>query len=86
MKNCEYENDGKRITQPGKFEGEPVFAPYFWQLGLEGFADSDEGIVYLFRFDKDDKEFTEWPTLKKWLGRRRTLRLREDGNGFVRCF
>lgn len=86
MKTYEYENNGTTITQPGKFEGEPVFAPHFWQLGLEGFADSDNGNVYSFRFDKDDKEFAEWPTLKEWLGRRRVLRMREDSAGFVRCF
>ena len=83
---CEYDNDGSTITQPGKFEGEPVFAPHFWLLGLEGFADSDDGNVYTFRFAKGDKEFMEWPTLKAWLGRRRTLRLREDSLGFVHCF
>ena len=39
-----------RITQPGKFEGEPVFAPYYWGIAMEGFADSDDGRVYTFKF------------------------------------
>lgn len=84
--NCEYANDGARITQPGKFEGEPVFAPYFWQLAMEGFADGDHGRVVKFRVGAKDKEHDDFPTLRAWLGRKRTLCLREDGNGFVHCF
>jgi len=90
MKNekCEYDNDGERITQLGKFEGEPVFAPHFWNVALEGFADSDNGSVFTFKIqvngqDKDNPFIAE---LKKWLGRKRTLRLREDSQGFVHCF
>lgn len=88
---CEYTNDGERITAPGKFEGEPVFAPYFWDLGLSGFSDSDNGNVYTFRFafgsnPQDQELATKFPTLKKWLGRKRSLNLREDDQGFVHCF
>ena len=89
--HCEYHNDGERILAPGKFKGEPVFAPYFWELALEGCADEDDGKVYKFRFcfstDHQDRRLAEdWPTLKTWLGRKRTLRLREDDQGFVHCF
>ena len=28
-------------SQPGKFEGEPWYLPYFYQLALDGVADSD---------------------------------------------
>lgn len=83
---CEYDNDGKRITAPGKFEGEPVFAPYFWDLGLEGFADSDNGNVYTFRITKADSGNPFWPQIREWLGRKRTIRVREDSQGFVHCF
>lgn len=83
---CDYENDGERITSPGKFEGQPVFAPYFWQLGLDGMADSDTGTVFVFKLPKTDPERQNWPTLNKWLGRSRTLSLREDSQGFVSCF
>lgn len=87
---CEYQNDGERITQPGKFEGEPVFAPYFWGLALEGFADDDNGKVFSFRFcflrNRQDQELSaKFPTLKKWLGRKRSLKLWEDSQGFVHC-
>ena len=83
---CEYDNDGERITQPGKFEGEPVFAPYFWELGLQGMSDSDDGRTYTFKFKTNDPELNDWPTLKQWFGRKRTLRLSEDSTGFVHCF
>lgn len=86
MKTCEYENDGTRITAPGKFEGEPVFAPYFWALGLEGFADSDNGSVYTFRITKADSGNPFWSQIRAWLGRKRTIHLREDSQGFVHCF
>jgi len=82
-----------RITDPGKFEGEPIFAPYYWAMGLEGFADSDDGRVYTFKFAhsvntgrKQCSEFDDWPELKKWLGRKRTLKLHEDSVGFVHCY
>lgn len=93
MKNdkCEYQNDGVRITAPGKFEGCPVFAPHYWQIGLEGFADSDNGQVFTFKFT--NKELGNhgqdhlWATeLRIWLGRSRTLKMREDSQGFVHCF
>ena len=93
--HCDYANDGERITQPGKFEGEPVFTPYFWNLGLEGFADRDDGHCYHFRFSftrkdspthaEDLKILEKFPTLKKWLGRKRSLKIVEDSSGFVRC-
>lgn len=82
---CEYQNDGMRITQPGKFEGEPVFAPYYWDMGLQGFADSDNGRVYGFRFVNGGEDFKLWPELKKWLGRKRSLKMWEDSQGFVHC-
>lgn len=83
---AEYQHDASgRISQPGKFEGEPIFAPYYWEIGLEGFADSDNGSTYGFRFRNADADFTIWPELKKWLGRKRSLKLVEDSQGFVRC-
>jgi hypothetical protein len=91
----EYTHDANgRITQPGKFEGEPIFAPYFWNIALEGFADSDNGHSYGFRFnfggkgaiaDADRTILVAFPELKKWLGRSRSLKLVEDSQGFVRC-
>jgi len=78
-------DDTGRIISPGKFEGEPIFAPYFWNIGLQGFADSDNGKAYGFRINKDDEAHKEFPELKKWLGRKRSLRLFESDTGFVYC-
>ena len=75
-----------RIISPSKFEGEPLFAPHFWECGLDGFSDSDSGSVFTFRIKRDDPEHLEFPELRKWLGRSRTIRLREDSQGFVHCF
>lgn len=77
-------NDGQRITAPGKFEGEPIFAPHFWNIALEGFADSDDGNVFTFRITQQDRQ--EIPGLDGWLGHKFALRLREDDQGFVHCF
>ena len=82
----DYQNRDGRIIQPGKFEGEPVFAPHYWGLGLEGFSDGDTGTVYTFRFKNGCDDFREWPELKQWLGRKRTLRMFEDSVGFVHCY
>jgi hypothetical protein len=83
MTTCDYENNGKTITQPGKFEGEPVFAPHFWNLGMEGFADEDNGSVFKFKFTKE--ELKHHPLLQEWLGARRTLFIWGDSQGFVHC-
>ena len=86
FRNYKVEND--RIVSPGKFEGEPVFAPYFWEIGLEGFADSDNGKVYGFRLklNGQDKGNPFLPELRRWLGRKRSLKLSQDSQGFVHCF
>ena len=67
------------IQSLGKFENEPVYAPHFWSMGLEGFADSDNGRIYRFKLTADDK--AAWPELKG----RRWLSLWEDEQGFVHC-
>lgn len=86
---CEYANDGEKITAPGKFEGEPVFAPHYWNVGLEGFADSDDGNIYKFKFttrELVDSKCEFGPELYHWLGRKRVLRMSEDSQGFVHCY
>jgi hypothetical protein len=87
MTACEYQNDGHRITQPGKFEGEPVFAPHYWQQALEGFSDADDGRVFTFRFALNgrDSNCPFYTELKRWLGRKRSLKMWEDDQGFVHC-
>jgi hypothetical protein len=80
-----YAHDGNRITSPGKFEGEPIFAPHYWNIALEGFADADNGTAYTFKFTNDQDDFALWPELRQWLGRKRTLVLIEDDQGFIHC-
>jgi hypothetical protein len=82
-----YQHDGQRISSPGKFEGEPIFAPYFWDLALQGFADRDNGRVFVFKFEFNgaDKDIHFKAQLKKWLSSRRTLQMCESSQGFVVC-
>ena len=80
----QYQHDANgRITQPGKFEGEPIFVPYYWDVAMNGFADSDDGKVFGFRFTAAGDDFEVWPELKRWLGRKRSMKLYEDSQGFV---
>lgn len=69
------------VTNPGKFEGEPAYVPYFWELGLDGMADEDftdvGGAVYAFDITEDDKIF--FPGLLKY----KRIELRESEVGFV---
>ena len=67
-----------RITSPGKVEGERVYVPYFWEAYLNGCADRDDGKVLGFDITAEDRQaFPE-------LGRKRTVRLIQDDQGFVR--
>lgn len=66
------------IHVPGKFEGEARYVPYYWDIGLEGCADRDDGNTWGFNVSKEDK--IAFPELK----RRRTVKLIEDNLGFVR--
>jgi hypothetical protein len=66
------------ITTPGKFQGELVYVPYFWEKGLDGWADDelgDEGYLF-FTTPEDAKEF---PELR---GKDRVI-VREREDGFV---
>jgi hypothetical protein len=87
-----YSIDYKRrvpiIISPGKFEGEPIFAPYFWDIALQGFYDADNGTVFTFHIKRNgqDKDNPFIKELKQWLGRKTALRLRKDDQGFVHCF
>jgi hypothetical protein len=66
------------IRNPGKFEGEMIYVPYFWDLYLDGSADSDNGKVLGFKITPEDRIM--FPELPK---RKRTIRLAESDQGFV---
>ena len=80
----DYEIKDGRITSPGKFEGEPSFAPTYWNNALEGFADDDDGKVFTFRITLEEKLAD--PVLRAFMGRKRLLHLSEDEQGFVHCY
>ena len=65
------------IRSPGKFEGEMLYVPHFWEAYLDGGADRDDGTTLGFDVTAEDKR--EFPELKG----RRTVRLRVREDGFV---
>lgn len=73
----EYKVEDGRITSPGKFEGEPIYAPYFWDLYLNGFADDDDGELLTFAVDQE--AIDEFPELQNIA----TVQLWENSQGFV---
>lgn len=76
----QYETDEHgKIANPGKFEGEPLYVPYFWEAYLNGCADEDDGDVLVFHIEEEDrKEFPELASYNK-------VSLWEDDCGFVSC-
>lgn len=75
---AEYDIDSDgRVRAPGKFEGEMLYVPYYWDAYLNGCADRDDGRTLGFDVTVEDKAM--FPELR----RRRTVRLVEDGQGFV---
>lgn len=68
------------IRSPGKFEGEHVSAPYFYEALMNGEADEDEDGVACFELTADD--LAQFPELK---GAKQVC-LSEDDSGFVRTW
>lgn len=66
------------IRTPGKFEGEMIYVPHFWEAYLNGGADRDDGSVLGFDVTPEDR--AEYPEIPK---RKRTVRLVERADGFV---
>jgi len=67
-----------RITTRGKFEGEAAYVPYFWEKGLDGWADDEpDELSYLFYTTQEDHE--EFPEL---IGKDRVVVTITD-DGFV---
>jgi hypothetical protein len=71
-------NEHGIICSPGKFEGEMLYVPYFWDLGMNGCADEDEDGVWTFTImNFGDRVF--FPEL----GNAKVIRLEESEQGFV---
>jgi len=72
-----YKVEDGLIRSPGKFEDCPVWAPYYWALGLDGLADDIDGKQWTFNVtDRDRELFPE-------LGNALQVHLVEDDHGFV---
>jgi hypothetical protein len=71
------DDNGEFICSPGKFEGEPVYAPYFYDALLNGGADEDDGKTAIFDVNDDDRR--EFPTLADVA----RVSLSETNDGFV---
>lgn len=59
-----YKVVNNRIVSPGKFEGETVYAPYFYSMSLDGCTeqlDTPDGLVCLVEIDAADR--AEWGAL-----------------------
>lgn len=70
------------IRSPGKFEGEPLYTPYFWELALDGIGgeeESDEGDVLITTFEVDGTDTAEFPELAGV----KQVSVYEDDLGFV---
>ena len=65
------------VRRPGKFENEPCYVPYFWDMFLDGMSDKDDGKTLTFYVTKEDK--TIFPELKH----RKAVKLYERDDGFV---
>lgn len=67
------------IKDPGQFEGQCLWAPYFWEYYLNGFSDEDLAGVLLFVISEEDK--AEWPELAEDFA----IALEQSDSGFVYC-
>jgi hypothetical protein len=75
---AEYEIDSRGIIRsPGKFEGEPRYVPYFYEVFMNGMADDDDGVVLTFRVTAEDRKM--FPELRGV----RNVYLEESDQGFV---
>ncbi len=68
------------IRSPGKFEGEPMYAPYFYDALLNGFADEDEDGVATFIITDEDRK------LFPMLADTKSVRLWESDQGFIHTY
>ncbi len=77
---AEYKVVNGIIVSPGKFEGEPVFAPWFYEGFLEGTADEDDDGTLYWLLDEGDRR--EFPILRNC----QHVYMDIDDQGFVRCW
>lgn len=83
LSNYEVDKHGT-ITSPGKFETQPLYAPHFWELALEGEGEEEfdnDLCRYVSIIKVEPWDTTEYPELieddVKW------VQIWEDEQGFV---
>jgi len=72
-------SDDGIIQSLGKFEGEMLYVPYFYDAALNGFADEDEDDETIMSFTVTDEDLAMFPELEG----QATVLLRESSDGFV---
>lgn len=71
------------VSRPGKFENEPIYSPYFWDIVMNGFSDDildDNGETIDVCFI-NEKDLTLFPELKGTYA----ILIFQDNSGFVYC-
>jgi len=86
-----YQHDANKIIRSlGKFEGEPIYAPYYWDCCLKGMFAEDVNGVFFMPLDASDHAM--WPELylNTWDGQHDPtpqpvygIALEESEQGFV---
>ena len=52
-----YKSAGGIITSPGKFQGEPVYAPYLYDQGADQeYLDADGTLYHAYKISREDRE------------------------------
>ena len=75
-----YKVNNGRIMSPGKFEGEKVYAPYFYDDSLNGLWEKNrDDVLYCVPTFEEHKMFPE-------LKGKRFIHITEDDQGFVRVW
>lgn len=81
FKYMTYDGEPFIITSPGKFEGEPLYCPYFWNMSMHGAdtLDYDEDGQVFSTFIVTPKDAALFPELNDG----DIVSLYEDNLGFV---
>lgn len=81
-----YETDGDQIVSPGKFENEPIWAPYFSMIANDGeeLSCMEDGVgEYASLVKVTDDERAMWPELDEKV---QYILVTESDSGFVTLF
>ncbi len=85
-----YDTANGRIVSPGKFEGQPIYAPHFWERVLNGGADEEVTLGgtphnWLTISDDDRAQFPELTAYPFTEPGTDMIVISESDDGFVTC-